>query len=163
MAVKTYQLMCEKCSWKRITDGSDVGDLYELKLAPIPRGIPKINKLSKKVTTQDPKDRIRKFRCPECGHTIKPRRIKNPQAVIDEKLRKEETEKQREIDREEARRLIATQQAEDFQHDQKAEEEKRKQRKLEAEMRLSQYDKDEEEEEEDDDNNNNETEEVQED
>lgn len=145
MAVKTYQLFCHNCSWRRITDGSDVEDLYELKLAPVPKGIPKIDKLTKKVILPDSKERIRKFRCPKCGQVVRPKRIENPQSVIDERIQKELTEKQRLEEREEARKLIAAQQAEDFAHDQKAEDLKKKQRQLEAEMRLKKYDDEKEE------------------
>ena len=50
MAVKLYKLYCEICNWKRITDGSDIQDLYEIKTSPIPGGVPKYDKESKTYT-----------------------------------------------------------------------------------------------------------------
>lgn len=140
MAVKLYQLLCS-CGWKRITDGSDIGDLYEIKLSPVPRGIPKYDKQKKKTIESEPRDRIRRFRCPDCGHAVKPKKIMDHQAVIDEKLEHEAVMEQQRLEIEMERDRIAEIQAQDLEHDRKAEEARRKQRKLEAEMRLKNYEK----------------------
>ena len=92
MSIKLYQLYCEICNWKRITDGSDIGDLFELKTSPIPSGIPKLDSETKKTTTKKPLARTKKFRCPKCGRGVLPRKVANPQEAIDQK--KEEAERQ---------------------------------------------------------------------
>lgn len=140
MAVKLYQLFCE-CGWKRITNGSDVDDLYELKLSPIPKSIPKYDKLEKKTIESDFKDRIRKFRCPKCGHAVKPKKIDDPQAKINEALEKQNILAQQEAEREAERQRIAELQAKDLEHDRQAEIERKKQRELEAQMKLKKYEK----------------------
>lgn len=78
MGVKFYRLFCEICNYKRITDGSDVDDLKELKISPIPGGIPVINKLNGKVETPKPIKRIKQFRCPKCGRVLIPRKVIEP-------------------------------------------------------------------------------------
>lgn len=140
MAVKLYQLFCS-CGWKRITDGSDIGDLYEIKLSPVPKGLPKFDKQKKKTIVSEPRERIRKFRCPECGHAVKPKKIEDHQALINQKLEQEYLMEQQRLEIEMERGRIAEIQEKDLEHDRKAEEERRKQRKIEAEMRLKKYEK----------------------
>ena len=139
MAVKLYQLFCP-CGWKRITDGSDIGDLYEIRQAPIPKGAPKFDRIKKKTLMTEPKERIRKFRCPECGHAVKPKKIENLQSKIDDQLEKQVMQERQQLEIEIERERIAEIQAKDYEHDKKAEEAKRQQRKLEAEMRLKKQD-----------------------
>lgn len=140
MAVKLYQLFCS-CGWRRITDGSDIEDLYEIKLSPIPKGIPKLDKQKKETIVSEPRERIRRFRCPECGHAVRPKKIDDVQAKIDEKLEQQAMQEQQKLEIEMERERIAEMQAKDLEHDRKAEEEKKKQRKIEAEMRLKKYEK----------------------
>lgn len=92
MSVKLYQLYCEICNWKRITDGSDIGDLFELKTSPIPGGIPELDPETKKTVIKKSLPRTKKFRCPKCGRGVLPRKIPNPQEEADRK--KQELEKQ---------------------------------------------------------------------
>jgi len=89
MSLKTYLLYCEPCNWKRITDGSDVQDLVEIKRSPIPGGYPKLDPVTKKVIKPKPKKQPRQFKCPGCGRGILPKKIPNPQAAIDQKLEEE--------------------------------------------------------------------------
>lgn len=78
MAVKFYMLYCEICGYKRRTDGSDVKDMYEAKLSPIPTGVPKLNPQTKKIETPAPKKQMKRFRCPNCGRQIVPKRLYEP-------------------------------------------------------------------------------------
>ena len=92
MSIKLYQLYCEICNWKRITDGSDIGDLFELKTSPIPAGIPKLDSETKKTTTKKPLARTKKFRCPKCGRGWMVRLKKDEIEAVD--LKKEEAKRQ---------------------------------------------------------------------
>ena len=85
MSIKLYQLYCEICNWKKITDGSDIGDMVEVKTSPIPGGVPKIDKETKKVVVPKTQKQTRRFKCPKCGRLVKPRKIANPQEIIDNK------------------------------------------------------------------------------
>lgn len=78
MAIKYYMLYCEICEYKRRTDGSDIQDLYEAKLSPIPTGVPKINPQTKQVDVPKPKKPLKRFRCPQCGRQITPKRLYEP-------------------------------------------------------------------------------------
>jgi hypothetical protein len=92
--LKLYQLFCNNCSWKQLTNGSDVG-LVEVKRSPVPGGAPKIDPVTNKVVEPKIKKRVKLFRCPKCGLGITPRIIKDPQAAIDDKKKIEETLKER--------------------------------------------------------------------
>jgi len=97
MNKKFYQLYCEICNWKLITDGIDVDKLHEIKTAPIPQGAPKIDPIEKKVVVSKPIKQKRKFRCPSCGRVVTPKPIKNPQETIDrfhEQLESEQRKKE---------------------------------------------------------------------
>lgn len=92
---KMYQLFCDACSYKRITDGSDVQDLKEIKTSPIPRGAPQIDPEAPKVTTpvfgapavvtgslrkQPDIKQKKRFKCPDCGRVITAYPIKKEDA-----------------------------------------------------------------------------------
>ncbi len=94
MSVKTYQLYCEICNWKMITDGNDTAELVESKTASIPRGIPHYDE-NKKIVTPKDKQRIKRFKCPKCGRVVRPRKIDNPQQKLNDKLEAEERERKR--------------------------------------------------------------------
>lgn len=99
---KYYQLYCEICNWKRITDGTDIGDLYEYKKTSIPGGVPKLDPVTKKIVTPKAIETKRKFRCPQCGRTVIAKPAANPQEKVDAHLaeieRKEMAEKWAEED-----------------------------------------------------------------
>ena len=76
MSVKLYQLFCDTCSYKRITDGTDVADLVELSTSPVPGGVPYIDPYTSKVINPPPSPQKKKFKCPNCGFVIQARQIK---------------------------------------------------------------------------------------
>jgi hypothetical protein len=80
-----YRFYCEICGWKKITDGSDVNQLYEIKTSPIPGGIPKLNQETSKITYCKSINQARRFRCPKCGRCVIPKKIDNPQESVDRK------------------------------------------------------------------------------
>jgi transcription elongation factor Elf1 len=69
-SAKLYQFYCEICNWKKITDGSGTQELVEAKTSPIPRGIPKRDPETGKVTTSKPIKQRRRFKCPQCGRLV---------------------------------------------------------------------------------------------
>lgn len=81
---KFYLLYCDFCNWKRVTDGSDIDDLYELATAPIPGGVPKWDTEKKKIIESPSKKQKRKFRCPGCGRVLTAKPAKDPQAKIEQ-------------------------------------------------------------------------------
>ncbi len=84
MAVKLYQLYCDFCGYKRISDGSDVKDLREVKTSPIPGGIPFIDPLTKKVVAPKSSSQRKRFKCPKCGRSIMARQIQKTEHIPDE-------------------------------------------------------------------------------
>lgn len=90
MAVKMYRLYCEVCGYKRTTDGSDIQDLYEIKVSPVPGGLPAINPQTKNVDVRPSKKPTRKFRCPSCGRVLIPRKVQ-PAALTELPPDKKET------------------------------------------------------------------------
>ena len=90
MAIKLYQLYCEYCHWKRITDGSDIQDLIEIKKSSIQRNIPKLNPATKEVIPSKFKKQPKKFKCKDCGRPVSPKKIADPQALINQRLEEEQ-------------------------------------------------------------------------
>jgi DNA-directed RNA polymerase subunit M/transcription elongation factor TFIIS len=68
---KKYILHCNKCPYKRITDGTDLEDLIQVKTVDLQRGLPKLDPEGKTVIQQPPKKRTKIFRCPKCGFSLK--------------------------------------------------------------------------------------------
>jgi len=66
-----YVLHCNKCSFKRFSDGNDLDDLLEVKVVDLSRGSPKYDPNSKKILNPPVKKRNKMFKCPKCGYTIK--------------------------------------------------------------------------------------------
>ena len=95
MPTKTYQLYCDMCHWKRITDGSNVRDLKEIKLSNLQKNIPKLDKETRHLAPGEILKQPKRFRCPKCGRQIIPRQINNPQAKIDEQHKLEERMRKR--------------------------------------------------------------------
>ena len=75
MSVKRYLIYCEICNHKQYTDGSD--KFIEVLTAPIPREIPYIDPLTKKMVKPTPKPQSKKIKCPNCGRAITPKVVKN--------------------------------------------------------------------------------------
>ena len=84
MATKLYQLYCEICHWRRITDGSDIGDMCEIPTTPLMTALPKIE--DGKPTAAKFQKRPKMFRCEQCGRAVSPRIIEDPQGKLDEQL-----------------------------------------------------------------------------
>jgi predicted RNA-binding Zn-ribbon protein involved in translation (DUF1610 family) len=99
MSVKTYQLYCDYCGYKRITDGSDVQDLREIKTSPVPGGVPQLDPLAKKTVVvalhqpavessgqivPKPSSQRKKFKCPKCGRVIMARQIQKTEHIPNE-------------------------------------------------------------------------------
>lgn len=78
-----YQLYCQICNWKKITDGGDIKNLTEVKTSTIQREIPKFDKKEKKTIFSKDKIRKKRFKCPSCGRVVFPKKIEDPQADID--------------------------------------------------------------------------------
>lgn len=87
---KLYQLYCEICNWKKITDGSDVDDLYQIKTSPLPGGVPKRDAVTKKVVVPESKKQPTKFRCPSCGRVVIPRKLETKSQELVEAQREKE-------------------------------------------------------------------------
>jgi hypothetical protein len=94
MAQKLYQLFCEMCSWKKLTDGTDV-NLVEVITAPIPGGSPKKDPITNEIILPKSKNQPKKYKCPNCGRIIIPKKINNPQEELDNKLELEDKIKER--------------------------------------------------------------------
>lgn len=70
-----YQLYCEICGYKRITDGTDVHDLVPVKTSKIQQELPYIDPLTKKTITPPYKAQRLRFKCPKCGRVIMAKQI----------------------------------------------------------------------------------------
>lgn len=77
MSVKTYLLFCQYCSYKKITDGTDVKDLIEVKTSPLMTSIPKADPITGKTIAAQFKNQKKRFKCPKCGRLIFPKKIKD--------------------------------------------------------------------------------------
>jgi DNA-directed RNA polymerase subunit RPC12/RpoP len=76
MSVKTYLLHCQYCGYKRLTDGSDVKDLIEVKTSPIMTSIPVLDPATGKTIAAKFKDQKKRFKCPKCGRIVFPKNLK---------------------------------------------------------------------------------------
>ena len=84
MSRKLYQLYCQYCNWKKITDGSDIDNLVEMKTSPVPGAAPKWDGENKKIITYKPTPQPRKFKCEKCGRAVIPDKIADPQDKVDD-------------------------------------------------------------------------------
>jgi len=96
-SIKRYQLYCEICNWKKITDGGDMNALVEIKTSPIPRGIPKKNLETGEMEKQKYLRQPKKFRCPNCGRAITPRKLSSLNPMHTEEMPQNTIEKQEDI------------------------------------------------------------------
>lgn len=92
---KTFQFYCDHCHWKRITDGENIKDLYEIPTSKLQNGVPKLDPETKKTVNANFVKQKRKFRCPSCGHTVTPRLIPDPQKNYEEKTEIEKRSEER--------------------------------------------------------------------
>jgi hypothetical protein len=84
MSNKLYKLYCEVCNWQKITDGTDADSMYKIKTAPVPGGVPVYDAEKKKIIQKKAQEQPKKFRCPNCGRVVIPKKIKNPQEKLDQ-------------------------------------------------------------------------------
>lgn len=75
MPLKYYQLYCEICGYKRLTDGTDIQDLVPVKTSKIQYGLPFIDPLTKNTITPPYKAQRLRFKCPKCGRVIMSKQI----------------------------------------------------------------------------------------
>jgi len=93
MGAKVYRFYCDYCNWKKITDGTDVKDtMNEYLTSPIPGGAPKLDEKTKKVITSKSIPQPRRFKCPQCGRLVFPKKITNPQEEM--RLKQEALERE---------------------------------------------------------------------
>jgi len=95
MSKKYYRLYCEICNWKKVTDGSEIDGLVEVKTSPVPGGVPKFDPIKNKTITPKSIKQLKKYKCPKCGRVVTPRKITNPQEKIDQYNAEQEREKER--------------------------------------------------------------------
>ena len=81
-----YQLFCDNCHWRKITEGTDIQDLVQLKLSPVPKGIPHADPITGEIITPKYKKSKNKYKCPQCGYIVIPKKITNPQEDVDNKI-----------------------------------------------------------------------------
>jgi len=77
MSVKEYLVYCEPCGYKRITDGSNDGDLTKVPRSDVPGGSPVLNPLTKEVDIKKSSKQPAMVKCPKCGRGIRVRKLKN--------------------------------------------------------------------------------------
>jgi len=68
-------LYCEICNWKKITDGSDIKEMTEIKMSSIPGGPPTLDPITKKVIVPKNIKQSRRFKCPQCGRVVIPKKL----------------------------------------------------------------------------------------
>ena len=69
-------LYCEICNWKKISDGSDIKEMIEIKTSPIPGGSPVLDPITKETIVPKNKKQTRRFKCPQCGRVVIPRKLR---------------------------------------------------------------------------------------
>ena len=85
MSLKTYQFFCDNCSYKRITKGDDIQDLVQVKRTSIPSGSPFVDPFTKKVVIPSSLNRVKAFKCPNCGYVIKAKKLTLSEIPTDQK------------------------------------------------------------------------------
>jgi hypothetical protein len=75
MAIKRYRLYCQHCHYNRLSDGADLSDLVEIPQAEIQGNIPHLDPVTKKTIAPKSKKRPKRFRCPDCGRMIAPKKL----------------------------------------------------------------------------------------
>ena len=109
-----YQLFCNNCCWKRINENLNVKDLVEIKTTDVPKGIPHIDPVNGEMIVPKSLKRNKKYRCPNCGFAIIPRKIENPQEDvvqsmdiqkrIQKRLENDEKERVKQLEREQLKK-----------------------------------------------------------
>lgn len=84
MNIKQYQFFCTHCSYKKVIESNEITEFTQVKLHDIERGSPFLDPVTKKVVTPEPIKRRKTFKCPNCGHLIKPKEFKTSEKKADE-------------------------------------------------------------------------------
>lgn len=79
MAIKRYRLYCQHCHYNRFTDGTDVDDLVEVSFSKVQGNIPYLDPMTKKTVIPEFKKRPKRFKCPDCGRMITPKKLEEKQ------------------------------------------------------------------------------------
>jgi DNA-directed RNA polymerase subunit RPC12/RpoP len=79
-----YVLHCNQCNYKRFSNGNDIDDLLPVKQTKIQTNIPKYDYRSKKTIIHPEKGRLKMYKCPKCGFTIKAYNLIKEQDIEEE-------------------------------------------------------------------------------
>lgn len=131
-----YRLYCEVCNWTRITDGTDDNNLIKLKSSSIQETIPTLENKAGKFKESKPK-----YRCPQCGRVVSPKKIEDPQFKIIQKIEQENREAILRKEKDEHLELMNQRAEEIIQEQKRREREIKLRRKLEAEENLNEFEK----------------------
>ena len=85
MTINTYMFYCEICNWKKISDGSEIQDLVEIKTSSILSSLPKYDHINKKTIPPKFKKQSKRFKCPSCGRAVIPKKISTSEEAPNEK------------------------------------------------------------------------------
>ena len=81
-----YKLYCDSCGWKKDVQEDFFPQMKEAKFQPLQGRIPKWDEEKRKTVTFPSVPRTRQFKCPKCGRLVRPRRMKDVQGELDERL-----------------------------------------------------------------------------
>ena len=79
-----YVLHRNNCNYKRFSNGNDIDDLVLIKQSKIPTNVPKLDPIKKKAVNAPKKGRLKMFKCPKCGFTVKAYKLQNQEEIIEE-------------------------------------------------------------------------------
>jgi len=103
MSEKLYELYCQTCNFKQITNGANI-TLVPHQYSTVQRTLPELDEAGK-VKEIKWKEPPKRFKCPKCGYIIKPKIIENQQAKINEEVRlQEKIKKRQEYEKEQERK-----------------------------------------------------------
>lgn len=89
MARNVYQFFCTFCNFKKLSDGTDLGDLKEIPRAGILKGSVTQKKFfdsnePSEEYLQKTLSQIKQFKCPNCGFAIRAKKIEPLEKPKDE-------------------------------------------------------------------------------
>jgi len=82
MSTKTYLLYCNFCGFKKITDGTKEKDMIEIKVSPLFLSPPTLDPITNKTIEAKFKKRPKRFKCPNCGRVIFPKKLKDNEKQV---------------------------------------------------------------------------------
>lgn len=65
-----YVFYCERCNYKKYTDGTDLSDVKLINTAAIQTKIPFYDPIQKKTIVPPFREQPKKIKCPKCGRLI---------------------------------------------------------------------------------------------